>query len=312
VKKTKNYESGLINRFQRDALIRAIESGSRDPSFLSSILGSGPVEEFEEKFARASGGEYAVALSSCTAAIHTALMPLEIAPGDEVVTTPYTWGQSVAPVLFTGATIVFADIDPKTMNIDPNSVADRVSPKTAAILPVHLFGNPADMDALHAIAERHNLAIISDAAQAFGALSKGRKIGSLGDVTCFSLGRGKAVCGGEGGVLVTNNRFIYEQAVAVSQHPLRAYRDIINDSIEVPFWDELGWNYRIHPLAAVLALADLEVAHKRISHRRSILKSIHREFESIPDLDSVNGYPGDRSASYGVPMTYSSSNVGVI
>ncbi len=258
----------------------------------------------------ATGGKYALALSSCTAALHTALMALGIGPGDEVIVSPYTWGQSVAPVLFTGATAVFADIDPNTLTLDPASVEDRISSRTRAIIPVHIFGNPADMDSLSLIAQRHGIAIISDAAQAFGALSKGRKMGSLGDAACFSLGPGKAVFGGEGGVLVTNDRALYERAVAMSQHPLRAFREVTFSDFAC--MDELSWNYRIHPLAAVLALADLEVAPQRVAERRQTLDSVHKAIKDIPGLEPVCCYPGDLSAAYRIPLTFDSQKAGNI
>jgi len=303
----KTYESGIINRAQSQALRKAIDKGAFDPSFLSSISGSGPVEEFEQAFAKAAGCKYAIALSSCTAAIHTALMALGIGAGDEVIVSPYSWGQSVSPVLFTGATAVFSDIDSETLAIDVVSVEKRLSNKTKAIIPVHLFGNPANMKALCAIAKQHGLAVISDSAQGFGALSMGHKIGSLGDAACFSLGRGKAVCGGEGGVLVTNNKTLHERAICISQHPLRAFRQASLE-IDLPFLDELNWNYRIHPLAAILALADLKVAGERINHRQSILKTVCEQFETISDFNTINCYPGDSSAAYGVPLTYDFSD----
>jgi perosamine synthetase len=226
-------------------------------------------------------------------------MALGIGPGDEVIVTPYTWGQSVAPVLFTGATAVFADIDSKTLTLAPNSVEERISDKTRAIIPVHIFGNPADMDSLCSMAKKSGIAVVSDAAQAIGALSKGRKIGSLGNAACFSLGRGKTVCGGEGGVLVTDDEVLYERAITISQHPLRAFR-----MEQSPFSDELCWNYRIHPLAAVLAMADLEIADERLYYRKHILDAFHAEFESIPGIDPVYCSKGDTSAAYGIPLTF--------
>jgi perosamine synthetase len=305
----KKLDSRVLNSVQRRALIRAIKRASSDPSYLSSIAGGGPVEEFEEAFAKATGGKYALALSSCTAALHTALMAIGIGLGDEVIVSPYTWGQSVAPVLFAGGTAVFADIDPLTLTLDPRSVEERVSSRTRAIIPVHIFGNPADMDALTWIAERHHLALISDAAQAFGALSKGRKVGSLGDAACFSLGPSKAVFGGEGGVLVTNDRTLYEKAVALSQHPLRAFREVTSVS-DFSCMDELSRNYRIHPLAAVLALADLDVAHQRVAERRKTLNSVHKAIKDIPGLEPVRCYPGDLSAAYRIPLTFDSQKAG--
>ena len=303
----KTNKSQIFNYAQLQALQHAIVKGAFDPSYLTSISGTGPVEQFELAFAKVVGGRYALALSSCTAAIHTALMALGIGPGDEVVVTPYSWGQSVAPVLFAGATAVFADIDPVTLTINPESVEDRLSSRTRAIIPVHIFGNPANMNALCAIAKRHGLVVISDSAQGFGALSKGRKIASLGDAACFSLGKSKAVCGGEGGVLVTNNKALYESAVCISQHPLRAFRQVATKT-EHLFFDELGWNYRIHPLAAVLALADLKVAIERISNRQTILKTVYEEFKAISGFNAIHCHPGDCSAGYGVPLTYGYSD----
>jgi dTDP-4-amino-4,6-dideoxygalactose transaminase len=296
-------ESGIINRVQSQALRHAIDKGASDPLYLTSISGTGPVEEFEVAFAKAVGGRHALALSSCTAAIHTALMALGIGPGNEVIVTPYSWGQSVAPVLFAGATAVFADIDPVTLTMDPESVESRLSASTRAIIPVHIFGNPANMNDLCAIAKRHGLAVISDSAQGFGALTEGRKIASLGDAACFSLGRGKAVCGGEGGVLVTSNKTLYERAVCISQHPLRAFRQVSSQT-DLPFLDELNWNYRIHPFAAILALADLKVTGERVNHRQTILKTVCEQFEAISSFDTIRCYPGDCSAAYGVSLTY--------
>jgi perosamine synthetase len=215
----------------------------------------------------------------------------------------------VSPVLFTGATAVFADIDPTTLTLDSNSVESRITNKTKAILLVHIFGNPADMDSLCLLAEKYGLAVIADAAQAFGALSKGRKMGSLGDAACFSLGRGKAVCGGEGGVLVTNDLQLYEKAIALTQHPFRAFREIVDGS-DCLFLDELNWNYRIHPFAAILALADLQVVKERLAHRRKILYIVQQELECLPGINSVTCYPGDLTSAYGVPLTYDSGKFG--
>jgi perosamine synthetase len=309
--RVKTADSRVLNSVQRRALIKAVKKASCDPSYLSSIAGGGPVEEFEEAFAKATGGKYALALSSCTAALHTAFMALGIGPGDELIVSPYTWGQSVAPVLFTGATAVFADIDPNTLTSDPASVEDRISSRTRAIIPVHIFGNPADMDSLCAIAEKHGIAVISDAAQAFGALSKGRRIGSLGDAACFSLGPGKAVFGGEGGVLVTNDGYLYERAVSISQHPLRAFSEVTSIP-DFACMDELSWNYRIHPLAAVMTLADLEVAPQRVADRRQALDSAHKAIEHIPGLEPVYCCPGDLSAAYRIPLTFNSQKAGSI
>lgn len=292
-----------MNRPQYKAILKAMKKGLSDFSYVSSIEGDGPVKEFEETFARATGAKYGLAFSSCTAALHTALMTFGIGPGDEVIVSPYTWGQSVSPVLFTGATAAFADIDSSTLTLDPESVEEKISSKTKAIIPVHIFGIPADMDAICSIAKKHDLAVIADAAQAFGSLSKGRNIGSLGDVSCFSIGRGKAVYGGEGGVLVTNAEIIYEKAIAISQHPLRSHREILSYT-DFSFQDGLRWNYRIHPFAAVLALADLEIAYERVESRKMIMRAVHAEIEHIPGVEPVYCAQSDIQSAYGIPLTY--------
>ena len=303
VKEKRTYESGVISRAHISALRGIFQKGSHDSTFISSMSGTGPVEEFEDAFARESGATYALALSSCTAALHTALMAAGIGPGDEVIVSPYSWGQSVSPVLFVGATAVFADICPETLTLDSESVENRLSSRTKAIIPVHLFGNPADMDRICCIAQRRELHVISDAAQAFGALSKGRKIGGLGNAACFSLGRGKALFGGEGGVMVTKDQSLYERAIAISQHPIRAFRQITG-APDFLFSDEVNWNYRIHPLAAVLASADLKVSRERLVHRKKIYDMVLSEIKSIPGIEPVRCYTEDSSAAYSIAMTY--------
>jgi dTDP-4-amino-4,6-dideoxygalactose transaminase len=297
-----NITSGLMSPAQAQALNDAIDKAVTNPDYLSSISGGGPVEQFEEEFAQTVGARYALALSSCTAALHVALMVYGVGSGDEVIVSPYTWGQSVSPVLFTGATPVFADIDASTCTIDPNSISVRISPRTKAIIPVHIFGIPADMDSICTLARTHGLAVISDAAQAFGALSKGRKLGGLGDVACYSLGRGKAVCGGEGGVMVTNNRKVYEQAILFSQHPLRVFREKSDSGNTIN--DELNWNYRIHPFAAVLALVDLKIANKRVKHRQTVSKTVSLGLSGNSNLEVLGHYSGDNPSAYGIPLTF--------
>ena len=296
-------ESGIIIPAHIKSVEEVLRQGFFDSASVSSLSGTGPIKRFEKAFASACGTRFALALSSCTAALHTALLAADVGPGDEVIVSPYSWGQSVSPVLFTGATAVFADIDSDTMTLDPVSVKKRISDRTKAIIPVHLFGNPSDMDSLCVLANDREIHIISDAAQAFGALSKERKIGKLGHIACFSLGRGKAVFGGEGGVLTTNDRTLYEKAITISQHPLRIFREVSTEP-DMFARAELNWNYRIHPLAAVLAQADLELSAQRIAHRKRILFLVHQMCLSIPGIEVVRCESGDSSSAYGVPMTY--------
>lgn len=169
------------------------------------ILGR-EVAAFEEEFAAYSGAKTGIGVNSGTSALHLALLAAGIGPGDEVITTPFTFVATVAAIRYTGAMPVFVDIDPLSYNIDAAGVESVITPRTKAIMPVHLYGQPADMDPLLEIARRRNLLVIEDAAQAHGAEYKGRRAGSMGDLACFSFYPGKNLGAyGEGGMVVTSN-----------------------------------------------------------------------------------------------------------
>jgi dTDP-4-amino-4,6-dideoxygalactose transaminase len=169
------------------------------------VLGT-EVAAFENEFATFCGAQHGVAVNTGTSALHLALLAAGVGRGDEVITVPCTFVATVAAVLYTGATPVFVDVDPVTYTMDASKVEAVITPKTKALLPVHLYGNPADMDALISIARRHNLVVIEDAAQAHAAEYKGRPCGSIGDLGCFSFYPGKNLGAyGEGGLVTTNN-----------------------------------------------------------------------------------------------------------
>jgi dTDP-4-amino-4,6-dideoxygalactose transaminase len=159
--------------------------------------------QFERDFAAYVGAPHAIAVSSATAGLHLAVDALELRPGDEVITSPYTFTATAAVVLHAGARPVFADIDEQTLALDPGEVARRITPRTRALLPVHMAGHPCDMDALHALAQQHGLAVIEDAAHALPARWRGRMIGTLSDLTVFSFYAGKNITTGEGGMITT-------------------------------------------------------------------------------------------------------------
>jgi len=168
-------------------------------------LGS-EVAAFEEEFASYSQAQYGIGVNTGTSALHLALLAVGIGPGDEVITVPFTFVATVAAIYYTGATPVFVDIDPRTFTIDVKAIEAAITDKTKAILPVHLYGQPADMDPILDIAKRHGLVVIEDAAQAHGAEYKGKRVGSIGDMGCFSFYPGKNLGAyGEGGMVVTSN-----------------------------------------------------------------------------------------------------------
>jgi perosamine synthetase len=229
----------LIGEEEKRAVIAVLESGQ---------LAQGPrVREFEEQFAALCGVRHAVGTSSGTTALMTALLAHSVGPGDEVITTPFTFIASANSILFTGAKPVFVDIDESSYNIDPALIEERITPRTRAILPVHLYGNPCDMDSIMEIAERHGLLVVEDAAQAHGASIRGRKVGSYG-TGCFSFYPTKNITTAEGGMLTTNDDQIAERARLLRHH----------GQSELYYHEELGFNFRMTELQAALGLVQLE------------------------------------------------------
>lgn len=289
---------GCISCNQVRALKAVLDGMAEDPSLLCDLEGCGPVARFEQRFAEVCGVEYALAVSSGTAAIHTALLALEVGPGDEVISSPYSWPQTISPVLFAGATLVFADIDARTLHLDPVSVADRITPRTKAIIVPHLFGHMADLPTLQLLARAAGVALISDAAQAMGAELYSRPAGAWGDLACFSLGRGKLVSCGEGGVLVTSNQALYERAVALTQHPDRFWRLTGEEG------HGLALNYRMHPLQAALGLAAIEDKDRILAHRKTVKTAFLQGLEGNKLLTAPASINGEDSAAYGMPLIW--------
>ncbi len=230
----------LIGDEELEAIKRVLESG---------ILAHGPeVEAFEKEFAEYIGVDYAVAVCNGTAALDLVLKAFNIRQGDEVITTPFTFIATANAILYQGAKPVFADIDLKTYNLDPNDVLEKISPRTRAIIVVHLYGHPADMKAFREIADDHKLILIEDAAQAHGAEFMGRKVGSFGDAAIFSFYATKNMTTGEGGIVVTNNRKIAEKIKLLRNHGQR----------QKYLHEELGWNFRMTSIQAAIGRVQLK------------------------------------------------------
>lgn len=222
----------------------------------------GPVvKEFEEQVAAYCGVKYAVGVSSGSDALILALRALGIGPGDEVITTPFTFVATAHAILHCGAHPVFVDIDPETFNINPDLIEPAVTERTKAIIPVHLFGHPADMDPITRIARKFNLYVIEDAAQAFGALYKGKKVGSLGDVCCFSFFPTKNLgCYGDGGMVVTDNLEIAERLDMLRRQGCR----------QKYLAEVLGFNSRLDSLQAAILKIKLKYVDQWNEKRREI------------------------------------------
>jgi len=211
-------------------------------------IGGPKVAELEQKIAAISDCRYAVGVSSGTDALLCSLMALGIGPGDEVITTPFTFFATAGSIARTGATPVFVDIDPRTYNIDPGLIEPAVTPRTKAIMPVHLFGQMSDMDPIMAVANKHGLDVIEDAAQSMTATYKGRKAGSIGTVGCFSFFPSKNLGGaGDGGMIVTNDETLYRKIVLLRNH-----------GAEPKYFHKfVGGNFRLDPIQAAVLLVKL-------------------------------------------------------
>jgi perosamine synthetase len=228
----------LMQDEEKQAVLEVLDSG---------MLAQGArVAAFEEAFAAMCGVEHAIATSSGTTALHVALLANGIGEGDEVITTPFTFIASANSVLFTGAQPVFVDIDPVTFNIDAAKIEAAVTPKTKAIMPVHLFGLPANMNEIMAIADAHDLVVIEDACQAHGAKYQGQRVGSFGTGT-FSFYPTKNMTSAEGGMITTDDDAVAESCQAIRQHGMRRRY----------YHDELGFNFRMTDVHAAIGLAQL-------------------------------------------------------
>lgn len=281
----------------RAAAEALLSAAAADCSVLSDLEGEAETAAFETEFAATAGTALALAVSSGTAALHVALLACDIGPGDEVIVSPYGWGQTVGAVLAVGAVPVFADIVPDTGNLDPEAVRAWIGPRTRAVLVTHMHGCPADMVHLRELCRRESLALLADAAQALGADLQGAPIAAWADVTCFSFGRGKLISTGEGGALATDDADIYERAVLVSQHPLRGLRTIEDRRLRASV-GEFGLTYRLSPLLAVIGQAQLATLPARLARRRSAAARRDRQLIGVARILPPCNPPGARHAYY--------------
>ena len=240
----------------------------------SGWVTQGPrVAEFEAKFSRYVGCEHSVAVSSCTTALHLALLVLGIGPGDEVICPSLSFIATANAIAFTGAAAIFADIDPATFNLDPARVEEAISPRTRAILVVHQIGLPAAMNEILAIASKHELAVIEDAACAIGSEYEGQRIGApLGIMACFSFHPRKILTTGEGGMITTQDAGIAERLRRLRQHAM-SLSDVARHKatqITTEVYDEIGFNFRMTDMQAAMGIAQLERLDGFLLRRRTL------------------------------------------
>ncbi len=258
-------------------------------SKLTERSGFGPnVLEFERKFAKLVGSKYAIAVNSGTSALHAALLAAGIGPGDEVIIPSFTFSATATSILLTGAKPIFTDIDPETYCMNAETVNEVITERSRAILPVHLYGLPVDMDPILEIAQKEDMVVIEDAAQAHGAVYNDVKIGSIGDMTCFSFYGGKNMTTGEGGMITTNDE---------------TYTDILRTirihGEERPYWvTRVGHNYRMTEIAAAIGLCQIQKLPEFLRKRRKNAKKLSDELSSFDKLIIPTEYENRKHAWY--------------
>ncbi len=253
----------------------------------SDFLTTGPkIAEFEQTVADYVGAKYAVAISNGTSALHAACFAAGIGPGDEVITTPLTFAASANCVLYCGGTPVFADVDPKTYNIDPEDIRRKITDRTKAIIAVHLAGQPCDMDAIHSIAREHGLIVIEDGAHALGSVYKGKRVGSLSDMTTFSFHPVKPITTGEGGMIVTDNEDFYKKMVLFRSHGITRDDSMMTRNDGPWFYQQfdLGYNYRITDIQCALGCSQMKKLDRFLARRKEI---VARYNEAFADCDNI-------------------------
>lgn len=267
----------------------------------SGWIGTGPkTHKFEQEFANYIGSKYAVALNSCTAGLHLALIGLGVGLGDEVITTPLTFCADANVIMHVGAKPVFVDVDLETMNIDPRKIEEKITNKTKAILVVHMAGRPCEMDLIMKIARKHKLKVIEDAAHSIESIYQGKKIGAIGDISCFSFYVTKNLVTSEGGMVVCNDKDLAEKIRVYGLHGMDKDAWSRFTAVGYKNYDVVypGFKYNMTDIQASIGLVQLSKIELFLSIRESIWSKYDRAFEGLPfKLPSKNAN-GDRHARH--------------
>jgi dTDP-4-amino-4,6-dideoxygalactose transaminase len=299
-----------IGEAEKQAVMAVMDSGNLSGFFGSpgpAWLGGPKVLEFENKWATQYGFEHAISVNSWTTGLMTAVGAIGIEPGDEVIVSPYTMSASATAILFYGGIPVFADIDPDTFNISAASIAPCISPRTKAIMVVHIFGQAADMDPIMALAARHGLLVIEDAAQAPGVRYKGKAVGAIGDIGGFSLNYHKHIHTGEGGMLVTNNAQLAQRCQLIRNHG----ENLIEDQGLEKISNLLGSNYRLTELQAAIGCVQLDRLDSHLAQRQRLAAHFSAQLETIDGLSAAKVAAGSEHAYYLYPVKYAAEVTGI-
>lgn len=262
------------------------------------------IHKFEAAFREHLGVKYAMATASCTGAIHMGLAALDIGPGDEVIIADTNWIASAAPITYLGAKPVFVDVLPDSWCIDPQKAEAAITPRTKAIIAVHIYGNLCDMNALRDIGTRHGIAIVEDAAEAIGSVWHGSRAGSLGSFGTFSFHGTKTITTGEGGMLVTNDDALYERVLTLSNHG-RARGQ------KKQFWpDEIGFKYKMSNIQAALGVGQMERVGELISRKRAVFARYQDNLGALNGI-ALNPEPPGTENGFWMPTAVFDKETGI-
>ena len=247
-------------------------------------------DRFEKAFAQYLNVRFAIALPSCTSAIHLALLALGVGPGDEVIVPDCTWIASAAPISYVGATPIFADIDPVTWCLSARSFEERITPRTRAVIPVNLYGSMPDLEAIQRIGKARGVAVIEDAAESVGSELRGRRAGSWGDVGVFSFHGSKTLTTGEGGLLATDRTDLRDRILFLRDHGRQPGDRMFCNT-------EVGWKYKMSSMQAALGLAQLERVEELVTRKREIFSWYAEDLSDLPGV-TLNAEPEGTRNSY--------------
>lgn len=274
---------GYGHQYVDDADIQAVVDVLK-----SDFLTCGPkIEEAEAKLCKITGAKYAVLIANGTAALHAAMFAADVGPGDEVITTPITFAASANCALYCGAKPVFADINPKTYNVNPESVEKKITDKTKAVVAVDFTGQAVEIDKIREICDRHNLIFIEDAAHSLGTKYNGKPVGSLADMTEFSFHPVKTCTAGEGGAITTNDDELYKRLVLFRTHGITRNQELMDKPSEGGWYYQqvaLGYNYRMTDIQAALLSSQLDKLERFGKRRKELVKRYNEAFSAMPEL----------------------------
>jgi dTDP-4-amino-4,6-dideoxygalactose transaminase len=279
----------------------------------NEISGGTPtVRQFEKEWSEWIGTRFCVTTVNGTSSLYSAYFGLGVGPGDEVICPINTWICTIAPVPLLGARPVFCDIDPETLMIDPASMEACITPNTRCIVPVHLWGNICDLDAIMAITRKHKIPVIEDVSHAHGASYKGKMCGAIGEVGCWSLQGSKPISAGEGGVLTTDDIETFERACLVGQVNRIQGIDLVRPKYKELQPLGLGMKFRAHPLGIGIAQVQLRKLAVLNDRRRAFVEEIEGRLDQVPGLRPVKVYPGAvRAGFYGFPVIHETEETGI-